>query len=153
MASEQSRLRVIVVDDEAPARSLLRQYLADRDDVEIVAECADVLKRYRVGSVTGDRYAGEWPREAFRAHAIDYHLADLDKSRLYLELLAQVNAEAIEIPDDPALLRELRGLERRRGPSGRDRVDHRPGAHDDRANALAGVVVVCQKPLVEWAIV
>src|SRR5262249_29101787 len=24
-------------------------------------------------------------------------------------------------------------------PSGRDRVDHRPGSHDDRANALAGL--------------
>ena len=28
----------------------------------------------------------------------------------------------------------------RRGSSGRDRVDHPPGAHDDRANAVAGVV-------------
>jgi hypothetical protein len=50
-----------------------------------------------------------------------------------------VNGARVEIPDDPALLRELRGLERRRGPSGKDRVDHVPGAHDDRANALAGV--------------
>ena len=36
-----------------------------------------------------------------------------------------------------------RGRRRRgcrwRGPSGKDRVDHVPGAHDDRANALAGV--------------
>jgi hypothetical protein len=35
------------------------------------------------------------------------------------------------------LLRELRGLERRRGTSGRDRVDHRAGQHDDRANSAA----------------
>jgi len=40
---------------------------------------------------------------------------------------------------DGPLLCELRGLERRRGPSGKDRVDHAPGSHDDRANALAGV--------------
>jgi hypothetical protein len=33
---------------------------------------------------------------------------------------------------------ELRGLERRRGPSGRDLVDPRRGAHDDLANAAAG---------------
>jgi hypothetical protein len=39
-----------------------------------------------------------------------------------------------------ATLAELRGLERRRGTAGRDRVDHRPGSHDDRANSVAGVV-------------
>jgi hypothetical protein len=46
----------------------------------------------------------------------------------------------VELLDDEHLLRELRGLERRRGSSGRDRVDHRPGSHDDRANAVAGLV-------------
>jgi hypothetical protein len=44
-------------------------------------------------------------------------------------------------PEDvPDLLRELRGLERRRGASGSDRVDHRPGSHDDLAAAASGVV-------------
>ena len=51
-----------------------------------------------------------------------------------------MNAGTVELPDLPELLRELRGLERRRGSSGRDRVDHRPGSHDDLANATAGVV-------------
>lgn len=45
-------------------------------------------------------------------------------------------------PDVPERLRGLRGLERRRGPSGRDRVDHRADSHDDLANAVAGVVAV-----------
>jgi hypothetical protein len=39
------------------------------------------------------------------------------------------------------MLREFRGLERRRGSSGRDGVNHRPGSHDDLANAAAGVLV------------
>jgi hypothetical protein len=46
----------------------------------------------------------------------------------------------VELLDDPKLPKELRSLERRRGPSGRDRVDHRRGEHDDRANSVAGVV-------------
>jgi hypothetical protein len=29
--------------------------------------------------------------------------------------------------------------ERRRGSAGRDRIDHRPGEHDDVANSVAGV--------------
>jgi hypothetical protein len=55
------------------------------------------------------------------------------------ELLPIINSGAIELLDDDQLLRELRGLERRHGSSGRDRVDHRPGEHDDRANVVAGV--------------
>jgi hypothetical protein len=59
---------------------------------------------------------------------------------LYLSLLAAVNSRAIDVPDLPELLRELRGLERRQGTAGRDKVDHGPGQHDDLANALAGLV-------------
>jgi two-component system LytT family response regulator len=33
------RLRVLVVDDEEPARAVLREYLAARADVEVVGEC------------------------------------------------------------------------------------------------------------------
>src|SRR5262249_26220900 len=32
----------------------------------VVAEFADLLNRYSVSTITGDRYAGEWPREQFR---------------------------------------------------------------------------------------
>ena len=34
-------IRTIVVDDEAPARDLLREYLSAYDDAEIVADCAN----------------------------------------------------------------------------------------------------------------
>lgn len=106
----------------------------------VVEECAALLGSYGVRSVVGDRYAGEWPREAFRAKGVWYEVAPKDRSQLYLDLLPAVMAGTVELPDVPELLRELRGLERRRGASGRDRVDHGPGAHDDRANAVAGVV-------------
>jgi hypothetical protein len=106
----------------------------------VVAECAELLRRYWLYDVTGDRYAGEWPPEAFRGHGVSYDVSEKVKSDLYLELLAGVNSGDVDLLDLPELLRELRGLERRRGSSGRDRVDHRPGAHDDLANAVAGVV-------------
>jgi len=80
---------------------------------------------------------GAWPREAFRAHGVRHPTARLDRPGLYLEPLALVNAGAIQLPDDDKLLRELRSLERRHGAAARDRVDHRPGQHDDRANAVA----------------
>jgi hypothetical protein len=126
-------------DGERAVVDALRAWPAPFNPSGVVAEVADLLRSYRVFRVTGDRFAAEWPVEAFRAHGIGYEVARLPKSDLYLALVAIVNGERIELPDDAKLVAELRGLERRRGPSGRDRVDHRPGAHDDRANALAGL--------------
>lgn len=40
-------IRVVVVDDEAPARRLLAEYLSRRPDIEIVAECADGFEAVR----------------------------------------------------------------------------------------------------------
>lgn len=37
----QARMRVVIVDDELLARSVLREYLARHDDIDIVAECAN----------------------------------------------------------------------------------------------------------------
>jgi hypothetical protein len=111
----------------------------------VIAEVATELKRYRLLQATGDRYAPGFVAEGFRAHGIKYQPSEQDRSGLYLELLPAVNAGRAVLLDDADLLRELRGLERRRGTSGRDRVDHRPGAHDDRANAAAGALALALK--------
>jgi hypothetical protein len=117
----------------------VRRWPAPFNPSGVVAEIAALLKTYRVKTVKGDRYGGEFPRELFRGHGVEYHVSELDRSGLYLELLPLVMSKRIELPDDPRLLRELRGLERRCGSAGRDRVDHRPGEHDDAANVVAGV--------------
>jgi len=106
---------------------IVRAWPAPFNPTGVVAECAELLRSYRVSRVVGDRCGGEWPREAFRAHRIQYDVAELDRSAAYLLMLPLVNAGQVELPDDRDLLRELRSLERRRGPSGRDRVDHRAG--------------------------
>jgi hypothetical protein len=107
----------------------------------VIAEASDVLRRYGLLATTGDRYAPGFVSEGFRANGLQYHASERDRSALYLDLLPAVNAEKVVLLDDADLLRELRGLERRRGTTGRDRVDHRSGAHDDRANAAAGALV------------
>jgi len=43
----QPRLRVIIVDDEEPARGLLREFLSGNPDVELVAECANGFEAVR----------------------------------------------------------------------------------------------------------
>jgi Terminase RNaseH-like domain len=108
----------------------------------VVAEAAAWLKTYHVTEAVGDRYSGEFVRELFRAEGVRYEPTDRDKSRFFLDLLPLCNAGKVRLLDHPELLRELRGLERRIGKEGRDRVDHRAGAHDDAANAAAIALVL-----------
>ncbi len=106
----------------------------------IVAEFAQVLGRYGISRVSGDRYAGRWPRDEFAKHRVTYDVSELDRSGLYVETLAALNSGRVELPPCALLRRQLVGLERRTSRSGRDTIDHAPGGHDDRANAVAGVI-------------
>ncbi|MDA2911727.1 hypothetical protein MYX04_12470 [Nitrospiraceae bacterium AH_259_D15_M11_P09] len=108
----------------------------------VAAEFTDLLKRYRVGRVVGDRYGGEWPREQFRKRGVDYVPSQLAKSDLYRELLPLVNAQNVVLLDQPRLLMQLSNLERRTTRGGRDSIDHPPGAHDDVANVAAGSLLL-----------
>lgn len=107
---------------------------------QVVSDFAALLQRYRITSVTGDRYAGEWPREQFRKRGITYHPADRTKSELYRDLLPLLNSQRVTLLDHPRLLRELANLERRVSRGGRDLIDHAPAQHDDLANAAAGAL-------------
>lgn len=111
---------------------------------EIAGEHARLLKSYGITRVTGDRYAGRWPRDEFGKHGIQYEVSELDRSGLYLEMLAAMNSGCVELPPDQALARQLVALERRTGRGGRDTIDHPPGGNDDLANAVAGVVALCR---------
>ena len=107
---------------------------------DVVGEFAALLRHYRISKVTGDRYGGEWPRERFRAFGIAYEPAGKAKSDIYRELLPVINSRQVELLDDPRLVAQIVGLERRTGRGGRDSIDHAPGGHDDLCNAVAGVI-------------
>jgi two-component system LytT family response regulator len=107
-----NRLRVMIVDDEEPARLALRQDLAGLDDVEIVAECANGFEAVKVvgelrpdvilldvqmpkldGFEVLELIGGEVPVifvtaydefaiKAFDVHAVDYLLKPVAQARL-----------------------------------------------------------------------
>jgi hypothetical protein len=104
-------------------------------------EFATLLKIYGITAVTGDRYAGMWPRERFKVHGIDYQVSEKTKNDIYRDLLPIVNSRQCDLLDHPRLFGQLVSLERRTARGGRDSIDHPPGAHDDVANSVAGVVV------------
>jgi hypothetical protein len=107
----------------------------------VVEEFAAVLSQYRIASVTGDRYGGEFPRELFSKRGIYYEPSEKAKSDLYRELLPLLNAAKVELLDDRRLLTQLAGLERRTARGGKDSIDHAPSARDDVANSVAGALV------------
>ena len=105
----------------------------------VVNDFCTLLKSYRIGTVTGDRYGGEWCREPFRKQSIDYELAAKPRSDLYRDMLPLINSGQIELLDHDKTVNQLCSLERRTARSGKDSIDHAPGAHDDIANSVAGV--------------
>jgi hypothetical protein len=107
----------------------------------VVREFATVLATYRLKKVSGDRYGGEWPREAFQSAHIKYELAAKPKSAIYIDALPLLNSRRLELLDNSRLIGQLCALERRTARGGRDSIDHPPGAHDDVANSVAGVAV------------
>jgi two-component system, LytTR family, response regulator len=50
--SESSHLTAIVVDDEAPARALIREYLSAHADIKIIAECSNGFEAVKAISET-----------------------------------------------------------------------------------------------------
>jgi hypothetical protein len=109
---------------------------------DVVRDFAGLLKSYGLKTVTGDRYAGEWPRERFREHGIEYRPSTLTKSDIYRELLAPTNSGRVELLDLTMLRNQLLGLERRVSRGGKDSIDHGPGGRDDVANSAAGALVL-----------
>jgi len=105
----------------------------------VVDDFCIVLKPYRISRVTGDRYAGEWPREQFRKRSINYVCSEKVRSDLYRDLLPKLNSGQVVLPKSEKLVSQLCGLERRTARSGKDSIDHGPSLHDDIANSVAGV--------------
>ena len=118
----------------------VREWRAPFSPSTITAECSAFVKAYFLHSVTGDNYAGEWPKESFRTNGVTYERGKLVRSDLYLGLLPALNSGLVELLDHPRLAGQLCSLERRTARSGRDSIDHPVGGHDDIANAVAGVV-------------
>jgi len=115
----------------------------------VVSEFANILKRYGCSSVTGDRYSAEWVVASFRSNGVSYETSPRPASDLFLESLPLWTGGQVRIPDAKVTISELRALERRTGPSGRDSVGHPQGSHDDHANSLCGALWLLSEAPVE----
>jgi hypothetical protein len=140
-ASDSMTLAIAHKDGDTAVLDAVRERKAPFSPEAVVDEFVELLKKYRITRVIGDRYAGEWPREQFGKRGIHYLPSEKSKSQIYLDMVPLVNSQATDLLDHSALLNQLIGLERRVVRGGRESIDHAPGAHDDIANAAAGALV------------
>ncbi len=150
-------LRTIIVDDEAPARSLLREYLAGREDIQLVGECANgfeavkaiaelapdlVLLDVQMPKLDGFEVLELAEREvavvfitaheehavrAFEVHAVDYLLKPFSQARLEQAI---ARAKARRSAGTPIPVQQLAAAARpRRGPATRILVREGPAVH------------------------
>lgn len=129
-------------EGEDAVLDLVREVRPPLSPEAVIADFAATLADYGVATVTGDRYAGEFPREHFRKRGITYALADRPKSDLYRDVLPAINSGRVQLLDNARLVAQWCGLERRTARSGKDSIDHGPRGHDDVANAVAGALLL-----------
>jgi hypothetical protein len=139
---DSAALVIVHREERQIIEDFAKEWAAPFKPLSIVAEMAHELKRFRILSVTGDNYAGDWPVEAFRTLGIHYRPCDAPKNELYRELLPVLcgGREQIELLDNATQTNQFASLERRARSSGKDVIDHPRGAKDDLANALAVAV-------------
>lgn len=101
-----------------------------------VKEISETLTIYHLREVTGDRYAGNWPRQEFQKANVHYQESKIDKSEAYLECEPVFAQGRIQLLDHPNQ-REWKLLEKSNRAGGKAKVDHPRGAHDDYANVAA----------------
>lgn len=110
------------------------------DPKEVVERFVAICQEFRITTIIEDRVSLGWIRAAFEKHGIAIEPCSLPKSDLYGLLSVKLQGRIVEIPDDKRLVDQIVGLEKRNLTGGVFRIDHAPGGHDDRANAVAGAI-------------
>jgi len=142
-AADAMTLAITHREDDVVVLDALRERRPKFSPESVVSEFCGVLAGYGITEVVGDRFGGEWVIEQFRQHGISYQTSERAKTAIYAEFLAPLNSGRVELLDNARLTAELCGLERRTGRgTGRDIIDHAPGAHDDLINSAAGALVL-----------
>ncbi len=120
----------------------VREYRPTFSPKYVVEEIAQWAKTYGVSAAQSDKWGGQFPIEEFAAHKIVVGASAKPKSDIYRDMLPLLNSGQCRLLDNPRLVLQLCGLERRTARGGKDLIDHGPGQHDDLANAVAGAIVL-----------
>ena len=107
---------------------------------EVTKEYCELLKTYKIDTVTGDKFSGDWASNAFEKFGIRYERAEKTKSEFYLEAESAFNTGRVEIPEREVLVSQLKSLVRKARSGGKDSVDTDGGIPEDEANVVCGLI-------------
>lgn len=141
-SSDSFTMAIAFEDGERIVVAAVREARPPFSPKAVIDDFANLLRTFRVSSVTGDRYAGEFPRELFRKRDIDYVCSEKPKSDLFRDFLPLLNSGRVVLPKSDRLVSQLCNLERRVARSGKDQIGHGQNGHDDLANSVAGAAAV-----------
>jgi phage terminase large subunit-like protein len=105
---------------------------------------ASILREYRIKSVAGDAFSGQTFRQDFQSHGITYDMRSTSASELYELAEPVLNANEVELLDEPVLIEQFVSLVWRG-----TKITHEHGAHDDHSNAVALAINVLRGQLQE----
>lgn len=108
-------------------------------------QTAALCKTYGVREIFSDRFAAGFSDDIFARTGVTLKPSERSTSDYHLDFAGAVNSGLVRLLDHAELLKEYRGLERRRGPV-KDRADHRRGSHDDAAAAVSAVLTQVRQP-------
>jgi hypothetical protein len=127
---EDSRIVIDVVRSRAPKFN----------PEDVTREYSDLLKKYRISTVRGDKFSGDFALHAFAKNDITYERAEKPKSALYLEAEGSFNIGSVSLPSRAVLVEQLKSLVRKVHAGGRDSVDTDSGQPEDESNVVVGLI-------------
>jgi hypothetical protein len=121
---------------------VIREYRPRFIPAVVVAELAQLCKRYGVRTIRGDKFAGGFHASEWATHGLKFEPCEGTTSENYLQILPLMLAGRVRLVDHRTLRSQLSSLERKPG-DGRETVIHpqHDAAHDDIACAVAGAIV------------
>ena len=138
-SADSMTLAIAHKEGDAVVIDAVRERKPPFSPADVVAEFAVLLRSYGLRSTVGDKFGGAWVKEAYASAGIEFRSAAKPKSTLYGDVVAIVNGGRLRLIDNPRIVAQFVGLERRTARGGRDSIDHASGQHDDLCNAVAGV--------------
>lgn len=114
-----------------------------------VGQVVKMFNQYGLHHCVGDRYSALWTVEGFGKLGFRYQHSDRDGSAIYADALPLYTSGRARILDIKRHTSQLAQLERKTGSTGRDRISHPVGGHDDLATASSLAMVLAAAPAYE----
>jgi hypothetical protein len=97
--------------DDKVVVDLVKEWTPPFSPSGVLAQVAEICKRYKVETVIGDRFAYNFAREILRDNDLGFRVSDKTTSVCFGGLLPMLNAREVMLPQHQVLLAHLGGLE------------------------------------------